>query len=47
MYRRVIGLWGGGDPDLNPVVDHARAALDSLSRRNAPSTKRPGAGRYT
>lgn len=33
MYRRVIGLWGGGDPDLKPVVDHARAALDSLSRR--------------
>jgi hypothetical protein len=32
MYRRVIGLWGGGDPDLNPVVDHARARLDSLSR---------------
>ena len=33
MYRRVIGLWGGGDPDLKPVVDHARAGLDSLSRR--------------
>ena len=44
MYRRVIGLWGGGDPDLNPVVDHARAGLDSLSRRNAPSAKRQGAG---
>jgi len=39
MYRRVIGLWGGGDPDLNPVVDRARAALDSLSRRTAPSRK--------
>ncbi|MBW8839088.1 MAG: hypothetical protein JF602_04420 [Gemmatimonadetes bacterium] len=33
QYRRVIGLWGGGDPDLKPVVDHARAGLDSLSRR--------------
>ena len=33
QYRRVIGLWGGGDPDLKPAVDHARAALDSLSRR--------------
>ena len=43
MYRRVIGLWGGGDADLNPVVDHARAALDSLSRRKAPSIKRRGA----
>jgi len=33
MYRRVIGLWGGGDPDLTPVVNRARARLDSLSRR--------------
>ena len=33
MYRRVIGLWGGGDPDLKPVVDHARARLDALSAR--------------
>jgi hypothetical protein len=33
MYRRVIGLWGGGDPDLTPVVDHARARLDSLASR--------------
>ena len=33
MYRRVIGLWGGGDPDLTPVVDHARARLGSLPRR--------------
>ena len=33
QYRRVIGLWGGGDPDLKPVVDHARAGLDSLPRR--------------
>jgi tetratricopeptide (TPR) repeat protein len=33
MYRRVIGLWGGGDPDLTPVVDHARARLSSLTAR--------------
>ena len=33
MYRRVIGLWGGGDADLKPVVDRARARLDSLSAR--------------
>ena len=33
MYRRVIGLWGGGDPDLTPVVDHARARLSSLPGR--------------
>jgi hypothetical protein len=32
-YRRVIGLWEGGDPDLTPVVTRARARLDSLSRR--------------
>jgi hypothetical protein len=33
MYRRVIGLWGGGDADLRPVVDQARARLASLSAR--------------
>jgi tetratricopeptide (TPR) repeat protein len=33
MYRRVIGLWGGGDADLKPVVDRARAGLESLSAR--------------
>ena len=33
MYRRVIGLWGGGDPDVRPVVDRARARLNSLSAR--------------
>ena len=33
MYRRVIGLWGGGDPDLVSVVEHARARLESLPRR--------------
>ena len=33
MYRCVVGLWGGGDADLQPVVDEARVMLDSLSRR--------------
>jgi tetratricopeptide (TPR) repeat protein len=33
MYRRVIGLWGGGDADLKSVVDQARAKLASLSAR--------------
>jgi tetratricopeptide (TPR) repeat protein len=33
MYRRVIGLWGGGDADQQPVVDQARARLGSLSAR--------------
>jgi hypothetical protein len=30
LYRRVIGLWGGGDPDLSDVVEHARSRLRSL-----------------
>lgn len=33
MYRRVIGLWGGGDADLQPVVGEARAKLASLPVR--------------
>jgi len=33
MYRRVIGLWEGGDPDTRPVVDHARTRLAALLRR--------------
>jgi hypothetical protein len=33
MYRRVIGLWGGGDPDLQPFVREARTKLDSLPAR--------------
>jgi tetratricopeptide (TPR) repeat protein len=33
MYRRVIGLWGGGDADLEPVVQQARAKLDVLPVR--------------
>ena len=32
MYRRIVGLWGGGDADLNPVVDQARARLASRLR---------------
>jgi hypothetical protein len=33
MYSRVVGLWGGGDPELRPVVDQAQARLESLTRR--------------
>jgi len=33
MYHRVIGLLGGGDADLKPVVDRARVRLDALSAR--------------
>ncbi len=33
MYRRIIGLWGGGDPDVEPVVDRARVRLSSLPLR--------------
>lgn len=33
MDRRVTGLWGGGDPDLQPLVDDARAKLESLPVR--------------
>jgi hypothetical protein len=33
MYRRVIGLWGGGDADQQPAVDQARARLGSLPAR--------------
>jgi hypothetical protein len=33
MYRRVIGLWGGGDANLKAVVDQARARLAALSAR--------------
>ena len=33
MYRRVIGLWGGGDADLQPVVGEARRKLASLPVR--------------
>ena len=33
MYRRAIGLWEGGDPDVMPVVERARTRLASLSGR--------------
>ena len=33
MYRRVIGLWGGGDSDVKSVVDQAQASLVALSAR--------------
>lgn len=33
MYRRIIGLWGGGDPELEPFVREARARLASLPAR--------------
>ena len=33
MYRRVVGLWGGGDPGLQPVVGEARARLAALPAR--------------
>jgi hypothetical protein len=33
MYRRVIGLWAGGDSDLQPLVGAARAKLESLPAR--------------
>ena len=32
MYRRVIGLWSGADPNVQPLVDKARAKLESLPR---------------
>jgi len=32
MYRRVIGLWGGADPELQPLVVEARRKLESLPR---------------
>ena len=33
MYRRVVGLWGGADAGVQPVVDDARGKLAALSRR--------------
>ena len=33
MYSRVVGLWAGGDADLQPVVNEARVKLESLSKR--------------
>ena len=31
MFRRVIGLWGGGDVDLQPLVERARTQLAARS----------------
>ena len=33
MYRRAIGLWEGGDPEAQTVVDTARARLRALPSR--------------
>jgi len=33
MYRRVVGLWGGGDSELEPVVSEARKKLGALPAR--------------
>jgi tetratricopeptide (TPR) repeat protein len=33
MYRRVVGLWGGGDDNLQSVVEQARTKLAALSVR--------------
>ena len=33
MYERVVGLWGGGDADLQSLVTEANSRLDALSRR--------------
>jgi hypothetical protein len=29
-YQRLIDLWSGADPDLQPMVTRARKALDGL-----------------
>jgi hypothetical protein len=29
-YRRVVGLWAGGDAEVQPAVERARAALTRL-----------------
>jgi tetratricopeptide (TPR) repeat protein len=33
LYRRLVGLWGGGDAELQPVVGEARARLALLPVR--------------
>ena len=33
MYRRLIGLWEGGDPELQPIVGDARTRLAALPAR--------------
>ena len=32
MYARVVGLWDGGDAEVNPIVADARRRLESLGR---------------
>lgn len=32
MYARVVGLWGGGDVEVMPIVATARQKLASLGR---------------
>jgi len=39
-YRRVVAMWSGGDPEVQPAVARARAALDRLER----GTGVPGVG---
>jgi tetratricopeptide (TPR) repeat protein len=36
MYRRVVGLWAGGDPDLQPIVRRAQAKLNALPAAAPP-----------
>jgi len=33
MYERLIGLWGGGDRDVQPMVEQARVKLGALMQR--------------
>ena len=33
MYERLIGLWGGGDVDVQPLVEEARGKLAAVMRR--------------
>lgn len=34
MYQRLVGLWGGADPEVKPLVDEARARLDAVEARS-------------
>jgi hypothetical protein len=34
MYQRLIGLWGGADQQVKPLVDEARGRLDALEARS-------------
>lgn len=33
LYRRVAGLWDGGDPEYHAVANDARVKLEALARR--------------